>query len=78
MNTNKGKGKGKGKGFIAIYNPGTLHARAEVHYNEDYSDPATDFDAHFEVLSLDLECNIQIFDLETGEHIMLHAGAPLI
>lgn len=69
--TSKGRG-----GFIAIYNPGRLHARAEVHYNEDYSDPAVD--AYFEAQSLDLECNIQIFDLETGKHIMLYAGRPII
>lgn len=70
MNTNKNKG------FIAIYNPGKLHAYAEVHYNEPYTDPAAD--PYFEARSLDLECNIQIFDLETGEHVMLHAGEPLI
>lgn len=68
--------KSKGKGFIAIYNPRTIRAYAEVHYNEDYSDPAVD--AYFEARSLDLECDIQVFDLETGKHIMLYDGRPLI
>jgi len=74
MNTTTNEGRRKG--FIAIYNPGTLNAHAEVHYNESYSDPAVD--AYFEAQSLDLECAIQVFDLETGKHIMLYDGRPLI
>lgn len=72
------KGQRQHQGFIAIYNPGTLNARAEVHYNEPYTDDSTGtylgITSRFEDLSAVFECDIQIFDLETGELIMLHAG----
>lgn len=72
MNTNKDRVQG----FIAVYNPGTLNAHAEVHYNEPYTDDSTGthkgITAPFEDLSVVFECNIQIFDLKTGELIMEH------
>lgn len=70
--------KGKSKGFIAIYNPGTLNAHAEVHYNEPYTDASTGthkgITAPFEDLSVAFGWHIQIFDLETGQLIMEHVG----
>lgn len=78
MNINTNKDKCKDKGFIAIYNPGTLNARSEVHFNKPYTDDSTGtylgINARFEDLSVVFECDIQIFDLKTGELIMLHAG----
>lgn len=66
------------EGFIAIYNPGTLNARSEVHFNEPYTDASTGtylgINARFEDLSVVFECDIQIFDLKTGQLIMEHTG----